>query len=79
MGLPLTSQGCSGLTQKAVCHSSAHSGGCLGGATGGKTGCDDGEDTEPGAVEVELAGPGVPLSGEGGAGVVKKMSQPSPL
>lgn len=29
-----------------------------------------------GAVEVELAGPDVPLSGAGGAGVIERMPQP---
>ena len=32
-----------------------------------------------GAVEVELAGPGVPLWGGGGAGVIERVPQPSSL
>ena len=46
----------------------------MGEVTGGQVGGSDG------AVEVELAGPGVPLSGGwGGAGVVERMPQPSSL
>lgn len=53
-------------------------GGYLAGGTVGQTGGDDREATEPGAVKVEWAGHGVPLSGEGGAGMVEKGVQPPP-